>query len=138
MTTPREHKPIRTEHDLFERWEELMGDGGFGRRSLWLIFLDEEGRQSDLIVPIDDIPILPDSRDVHAIGDLIARVREEVGVAQVPMLLSRPGPSEITEGDRRWAIALTEALRDLRPQWPIHLATRDRVQVFAPDDLVAA
>lgn len=115
-----------------------MGDGGFGRRSLWLIFLDEEGRQSDLIVPIDDIPILPDSRDVHAIGDLIARVREEVGVAQVPMLLSRPGPSEITEGDRRWAIALTEALRDLRPQWPIHLATRDRVQVFAPDDLVAA
>lgn len=40
-----------------------MGDGGFGRRSLWLIFLDDLGQQSDLLVPIDDIPMLPDARD---------------------------------------------------------------------------
>lgn len=113
-----------------------MGSGGFGRRSLWLIFLDDDGRQSDLIVPIDDIPMLPDARDVAAITDLVARIRDEIGVAEVPMLISRPGPSEITEGDRRWAIALTEALRDQHPQWPIHLATRDRLQVFAADDLL--
>jgi len=138
MTTPLKRKPIRTEKDLFERWEELMGDGGFGRRSLWLIFLDEDGHQSDLIVPIDDIPMLPDARDVTAIADLIARIREEIGVAEVPMLISRPGPSEITEGDRLWAVALTEALRDQHPHWPIHLATRHRVQVFAADDLLGS
>lgn len=130
--------PIRTEHDLFERWEDLMGGGGFGRRSLWLIFLDDDGRQSDLIVPIDDIPMLPDPRDVAAITDLIARIRDEVGVAEVPMLISRPGPSEMTEGDCRWAVALTEALRDQHPRWPIHLATRDRLQVFAADDLLGS
>lgn len=113
-----------------------MGEGGFGRRSLWLIFLDEDGRQSDLIVPIDDIPMLPDPRDVGAITDLIARIRDEVGVAEVPMLISRPGPSEMTEGDRRWAAALTAALRDQHPQWPIHLATRGRLRVFAADDLL--
>ncbi|MFC6706741.1 hypothetical protein [Flexivirga alba] len=138
MTTSPERKPIRTEHDLFERWEDLMGSGGFGLRSLWLIFLDEEGRQSDLIVPIDDIPMLPDPRDVGAITDLIARIREEVGVAEVPMLISRPGPSEMTEGDRRWAAALTVALRDQHPRWPIHLATRNRLQVFAADDLLGS
>lgn len=115
-----------------------MGTRCFDRRSLWLIFLDADGHQSDLIVPIDDIPILPDNRDVAAIADLVGRVREEVGVAQVPMLLSRPGPRDITEGDRRWAAALSAAVRDLHPRWPIHLATRDRVQVFAPDDLIAA
>lgn len=115
-----------------------MGGGDFGRRSLWLIFLDEEGRQSDLIVPIDDIPMLPDARDVQAIVDLVTRVREEVGVADVPMLISRPGPSGMTEGDRLWAAALTGALRDLHPRWPIHLATRDRLQVFAADDLLGA
>lgn len=113
-----------------------MGPGGFDRRSLWLIFLDEDGHQSDLIVPIDDIPMLPDARDIVSITDLIARIRDEVGIAQVPMLISRPGPSAMTEGDRRWAVALTAALRDQHPRWPIHLATRDRVQVFAADDLV--
>lgn len=113
-----------------------MLHGGFGRRSLWLIFLDKDGHQSDLIVPIDDIPILPNSRDVAAIADLVARIRDEVGVSDVPMLISRPGSSEMTEGDRRWAVALTEALRGQHPRWPIHLATRDRVQVFAADDLL--
>lgn len=115
-----------------------MGPGGFGRRSLWLIFLDEDGQQSGLIVPIDDIPMLPDMRDVAAITDLIARIRDDIGVADVPMLISRPGPSEMTEGDRRWAMALTEALRDQHPRWPLHLATRDRVQVFAADDLLGS
>jgi hypothetical protein len=136
MTNTPEREPIRTESDLFERWGDLMGGGGFGRRSLWLIFLDEDGRQSDLIVPIDDIPILPDACDVHAITDLVMRIREEVGVAEVPMLISRPGPSEMTEGDRRWAAALTAAMHDQHPHWPIHLATRDRLQVFATDDLL--
>ena len=115
-----------------------MGDGGFDRRSLWLIFLDDDGRQSDLLVPIDDIPMLPDARDVRAIGGIVGRIRDELGVADVPMLISRPGPAEMTEGDRRWAAALGEAVRDQHPRWPIHLATRNRVQVFSPDDLLGA
>ncbi|RNI22835.1 hypothetical protein [Flexivirga caeni] len=136
--SPESTRPIRTESDLFDRWEDLMGDDGFERRSLWLIFLDEEGQQSNLLVPIDDLPMLPAQRDVQAIADLVGRVHEEIGVAQVPMLLSRPGPTEMTEGDRRWAGALTMAMRDRHPRWPIHLATRGRIQVFAGDDLLGA
>lgn len=137
MTTSLKHKPIRTDNDLLARWQELMGAGGFARRSLWLIFVNDRGEQAELIMPIDDIPMLPDPKEVAGIAELIAGVRDRLDVAQVPLLLSRPGPSYITEGDRRWAMALTEALRDQRPHWPIHLATCDRVQVFAPDDLVA-
>lgn len=136
--SPENLPPIRTETDLLRRWQQLMGDGGFGMRSLWLIYLDDEGMQGDLIAPIDGVPMLPDPREVRGIAESIALVRKELGVAEIPMLLSRPGPSYITEGDRLWAMALTQALRDQRPRWPIHLATCDRVQVFAPDDLVAA
>ncbi|MBB2891776.1 hypothetical protein [Flexivirga oryzae] len=136
--SPQQCTPIRTERDLFERWRMFMGDGGFGRRSLWLIFLDDRGQQSEFLMPIDDIPMLPDARDVRAIGDLIGRLREETGVAQVPMLISRPGREQMTEGDRRWAVALTAAVRDQHPRWPIHLATRGRVQVFTPDDLLGS
>lgn len=136
--SPRQCTPIRTESDLLQRWQELMGTEGFGCRSLWLIFLDDAGSQSDLIMPIDNVPMLPDPREVRRIVELIARVRDEIGAIDVPLLLSRPGPSHITEGDRIWAMALAQAMRGQRPHWPIHLATHGRVQVFAPDDLVAA
>src|SRR3954447_9069183 len=47
------------------------------------------------------------------------------------------GPAGMTDADRRWARALLAGFRGLT-RWPVHLATRDRVQVFAPDDLIAA
>jgi hypothetical protein len=42
----------------------------------------------------------------------------------------------MTERDRRWARALRAAFAGLTA-WPLHLATPDNVQVFAPDDLLA-
>ncbi|WP_265446330.1 hypothetical protein [Flexivirga meconopsidis] len=137
MTTSFKGKAIRTDADLLARWRELMGEGGFGRRCLWLIFLNARGRQADLVMPVDEIPMRPDPQEIAGIARFIAMMRDQVGVAEVPLLLSRPGPSEITENDRRWAIALTDALCDQQPRWPIHLATKNRVQVFAPDDLIA-
>ena len=41
------------------------------------------------------------------------------------------------ERDRRWARALRAELGDRLASSPIHLATPDRLQVFAPDDVVA-
>ncbi|WP_052591813.1 hypothetical protein [Luteipulveratus mongoliensis] len=136
MTTSLRDCVIKTEVDLLELWEGLMGEGGFSQRSLWLIFLDREGRPTPLIVPIDELPDEPDPDDVARIARLIEHAREEVKVESVPMLLSRPGPTWMQDGDRRWAAALTEAFAGQQPQWPIHLATTDHVQVFAPDDLV--
>jgi hypothetical protein len=43
----------------------------------------------------------------------------------------------MTDADRVWAVEIRERLaRHLGP-WPVHLATRNRIQVFAPDDLIA-
>ena len=122
---------VRTSADLFSLWQSLMGEGGFGRRTLWLVFMYDDGQVSPVIVPIQDIPARPDAL-VANLGAVIAGLRDD-GVNSVAMLLSRPGPRAMTDADRAWARTLTP----LTP-WPVHLATADDLQVFAPDDLIAA
>ena len=114
-----------------------MGPGGFSTSSIWLVFLDADSRMQSVIVPIDDIPPEPDDQFVHNLACIIDDLVDGEGVASVALLLSRPGPRAMTESDRRWARALRRELGE-HAVWPLHLATRDTVHVFAPDDLVAA
>jgi hypothetical protein len=123
---------IRNSDDLQELWRSLMGDGGFSRRSVWLLFLDAAGRPSPVLVPIDDIP----RRPVPIFLDNLRHIaRELIGsqdVASMALLLSRPGSKTMSEEDRAWA----RALREVSSQWPIFLAAADSIQIFAPDDLL--
>ena len=115
-----------------------MGSGGFSVRSIWLVFFDDEYRMQPVIVPIDDLPPEPDPL---LIGNLVGVVRGLVdndAAATVALLISRAGPPAMTESDRRWARALRAAFDLSIAPWPLHLATRDQVRIFAPDDLIAA
>lgn len=124
--------------ELCALWQNLMGRGRFGTRTLWLLFLDEANRPIKLIVPIEDIPVEPDGEALDGIGHMLDGVLDDGCPGTVPMLLSRPGPGAMTGSDRRWAAAITRRLgRHLGP-WPVHLATCNRIRVFAPDDLIAA
>src|SRR5262249_15348545 len=40
---------VRTTKDLYELWQSLMGSGGFGRRSVWMLFFDADGRPEPVI-----------------------------------------------------------------------------------------
>ena len=126
---------VRTDDDLRQLWRSLMGADGFSRRSLWLLFLDAAGRPSPVLVPIDDVPRHPIPRFVdnlrYIAGELVA-TRDDL--ASVAMLLSRPGPSRMTESDREWA----RALRQVSSEWPTFLAVADTIQAFAPDDLITS
>lgn len=117
-------------------WQELMGPEGFGQRSLWLMFLDPDGYAAKVLVPIDDIPLEPDPAIIGNLQEIVAQL--DANIASVPMLLSRPGRSAMTAADRRWARALREDAPPEFLRWPVHLATYNRIQVFAPDDLIAA
>jgi hypothetical protein len=117
---------VRTAMDLERLWEVIMGTQGPGPRSLWMVLLDEDGRPLPVIVPIDDVPVTP-----GPMAEGLANVLAHLGDAGEPvLLLSRPGPSGLTEADREWGRALAPLTR-----WPVHLYTRAGVRVLAPDDL---
>jgi hypothetical protein len=139
MTTKKALRPphdavVRTANDLSELWSALMGDGGFGQRTVWLLFLGRDGRPEPVIVPIEAIPARPEARLIDALATIVGDLIATGDVASVALLFSRSGPQHMTDDDRRWARALTKVSR----RWPIHLATADRIQVFASDDLLAA
>lgn len=132
-----EFPPVRTPADLHALWRRLMGSGGFGCASIWVAFLAADGVVQPVLMPVDDIPSEPDHGAVRNLARVVADVVDDGTGASVALLLSRGGPSGMTDADRRWARALVEGFRGLT-RWPVHLATTDRVQVFAPDDLIAA
>jgi hypothetical protein len=137
MTPPEPGTEIRTPAELAAVWQRIMGTGGFARSTLWLIFVDADDCLQRVVMPIDDLPPEPDEQFVGNLVHILTQLHEAGDFASAAMLLSRPGAGEMTGADRRWARALRDALAPVSP-WPLHLATRNRVQVFAPDDLIAA
>jgi hypothetical protein len=125
---------IRSHAELCQFWSEIMGAGGFDRRSVWLLFLAETGRVQPVIIPIDDVPPRPEGRVLRNLDRILRGLLDEGPVDSVAALLARPGPPDMTDDDRAWA----RGLAPLTPRWPVHLATAGDVRVFAGDDLIAA
>ena len=117
-TSPALTPPITSAADLARFWAALMGDGGFGRRTLWLVLLDDEGRPAPAVVPVDDVPDVPSAADVDSFGHFFDHLG---GYGTPVLLLSRPGPPVVGEDDRQWG----RALAPLAPRWPVHLAAED-------------
>ena len=139
MTLKQPHETfVRTEAELTALWRDMMGPGGFGTRSIWHVFFDAEGRLAPHIVPIDDIPAEPDKLFLTNLGMVMRESTSGSQIASLAVLLSRPGSPAMTASDRRWARELRSTFGPTLCPWPIHLATRDHVTVFRPDDLIAA
>lgn len=130
---------ITSDAVLGELWSALMGEGGFGYRSLWLLFLDREQWTLPVIAPGEDMPLRPEQWHLDGLFGLVETLRRDDVVHSFAALLSRPGPATKTADDRAWAAALTRTARarDV-PMWPVHLATHERVQLMAADDLIGA
>ena len=122
--------PIRSAEELTARWAALLDPPVFGARSLWLMWLDDDGRALPVIIPIDDIPRVPD----HAMLAGLVSVHEAIsdehlsGDGHLAMALCRPGRPEVTEDDDCWLEALSEVLDDrIDGRWSLHLAAAGRV-----------
>ena len=118
------HRAIATAADLAAFWTTLMGEGGFGRRTLWLVLLDEGGHPAPVVVPIDDVPEAPGRRDLEAFATVLAGLAD---YGTPVLLLSRPGPVEVQPDDLQWA----RSLAPLAPAWPVHLATAESLDAPA-------
>lgn len=129
---------ITNDAELGAAWQKLMGPGGFGQRSLWVIFLDDRKRTLPVIVPIDQLPDKPDPELLDNLASVMTEVMSNTRAESAALLLSRPGSDQISDSDRCWARALMEAVPPPMRTGSIHLATADRIRTIAPDDLPGA
>ena len=125
-TPPLASVPIRSAQDLTDRWAMLLNPPVFGARSLWLCWIGADGRMLPVVVPIDDLPELPDAgllmglREVH---DGVTDAHLD-GEGHLAMALCRPGRPEITAGDDEWAEEFRAMFDDgqIDGTWSLHLA----------------
>lgn len=133
------HAPVRTPHDLYQRWRDLMGPLGFGGSSLWLGFLDEDGLMNTGLTQIEDIPTRVDPAMCKPLLEMCRHILgAQVDGRSVALLLTRPGSNPMNEDDRSWARGLTAAAEELEVSMrPVHFANDEELLVFAPDDLIS-
>ena len=121
--------PVRSAAELTDRWRTLLEPPMFRARSLWLAWFDAEGRQSPVVVPVEDLPESPDAGMYAGLRGLNGAVAESQGRGcHVALALCRPGAATVTDSDDEWVAALSEVFDGLAHQtWSLHLAAGGQV-----------
>jgi len=127
-------RPVRTDADVLARVAEIIDARARQQPALWLFFLDRDGMQNEVVVPID---CLPDPPDPELVGGVCYVISQVLSGAQpdgsVVIARSRPGAAELAAMDRRWLCALQQGAAIYKP--PIRmlcLATPDGVRELGP------
>src|SRR5215469_12513474 len=103
--------PVRTDADVLARVATVIDEQARTLRALWLFFLDANGLQNEVVVPIDCIPDRPDPQLVASVCYVVSQLfagTEPDGAAVIT--LSRPGVAELGDTDRRWLSALQKGV----------------------------
>jgi len=122
--------PLKTDADVLDRVGSCIDQQSRTGRSLWIMFVDPEGVQLPVLVPIDGAPESPVLGDARAVCRLIAQVLSDAAPGGSALIsLTRSGSGNVRESDRLWASTLREAAADegttLRM---VCLATRDGIR----------
>jgi hypothetical protein len=131
---------ISTQADLEQVWRELMGPGGFGAASVWVLVIGADDRPVPQLIEISGVDEPPTATELPQLASFLSEHLEYVGDAgsRVAFLRTRPGSPTLTDRDRAWACALFETARRLgRACEPVHLGTPGEVRPIPPDELVA-
>ncbi len=135
-TTPLPEIPVRSADELTQRWATLLDPPVFAARSLWLTWFDTAGLMTPVVVPIDELSLLPDEVVLSGVLRLNDTVVESTGCAEghLALALCRPGTFLITAEDDDWAEALRDRLdAQLDGTWSLHVAAGGVItQLVAP------
>jgi hypothetical protein len=127
-------RPVRTDADVLARVGEIIDAEARRLQALWLFFLDRDGLQNEVVVPIDCIPDPPDPQLVGGVCYVLSQLLCGAdGDGCVVIARSRPGLAELGAMDRRWLCALQQGAAIYKP--PIRmlcLATPDGVRELGP------
>jgi hypothetical protein len=103
---------LLTDVDVLQRVEQLIGRATVARQ-LWVMFVDGDGKQAPVIMPISDLPLRPEARVIDNLAAVLAGMctdlTTEVGSGIVILTLERIGRDAVLPVDRQWAAALQEA-----------------------------
>lgn len=102
---------LLTDSDVLERVEQLVGPAA--TRQLWVMFVDGDGRQAPVLMPISDIPLRPEAPVIDNLAAVMAGMCVDLstdgGGGSVILTLERVGRDTVLDGDRQWAAALRQA-----------------------------
>jgi hypothetical protein len=129
---------VHTNADVLSLWTTLVPAAERGDRSLWLTFLDRDGRPLPTVIPIHDRPAEPDRLMCRNLRKILADLASSSPVQCGLLLLCRPGSNVAGAGDHRWAEALRREIGAELCPWPVHLATPAGIQSLETDGLSAA
>jgi hypothetical protein len=99
--------PLRTDADIADRVDNLVGHAL--KRQLWVLFLDDQNLQRELVIPIDDLPVAPDQTVVDYLVTALGEVVKMHGGGSLIFVRERPGSEILDRTDLEWAGALTSA-----------------------------
>ena len=110
---PRDLPALLTDDDIRRRVESLVAPA-LRHGTLWLFFLDGDRRQAPVVVPVEDMPHLPDET-VDALGEVLEEIvpdlATDTGPGSVVLVRERLGPGDVLGSDRTWARALATMCR---------------------------
>jgi hypothetical protein len=103
---------LLTDADVLRRVEQLVGRAT-ATRQLWVMFVDGDGRQAPVVMPISDVPLRPEARVIDnlaaILAGLCADLTTDTGGGTAILTLERVGRDAVLPGDRQWAAALQKA-----------------------------
>jgi hypothetical protein len=116
IPSPHDAPPLLTDDDVKRRVEALVGPA-LRDRTLWLLFIDGDRRQAPVVMPINDLPRLPDGV-ITGLGSVLEGVLPDLATAAGPgsvvFVRERLGPDYILPADRVWAEVLATMCRARR------------------------
>ncbi len=138
METPHRSEllatPVRTDADVLARVGAIIDAEARRLQALWLLFLDRDGMQNEVVVPIDCITEPPDPQLVGGVCYVVSQVLSDAEPdGCVVITVSRPGMAELGEADRHWLSVLQQGAATHRsPVRMLCLATPDGVRELGP------
>jgi hypothetical protein len=118
--------PVTTSDEARERVADLVGRANL--RQLWLMLLDENGRQLSRLIVIDGIPAHPQPGSAVAAATELNRIlTDEAPGGSVILTLERPGTAALTVADQTWAHELHRSFGKVMPITGMFVAHDDGV-----------
>ncbi len=103
---------LLTDSDVLARVRELVGPA-ITDRQLWIMFVDGDGRQAPVVMPISDLPRFPEPGGITNLSSVLGSLRDDLatdlGPGSVILTCERLGTDRTLPQDRDWAQALTDA-----------------------------